>query len=135
MVPFSWFVILVLQSSHLEPMRSKFLILLLTATLTSPASLAQNCRKIRGRAILYRGDAFFEIWHVGTRHTFYLTDEASIHLVCRYFDCKSVDRQPALFADFTVCPTERYRRGASQPTIVRKVEHARVIPEWKGHDE
>jgi hypothetical protein len=91
---------------------------------------AQTCRQIHGRAVLYRGDGFFTIWHVGTHHIFMPVDKQSADLVCRYFDFESGDKQPALFADFTVCPTERYKPGAAQPVIVKKVEHPVVIPEW-----
>ncbi len=102
----------------------------LLLTLLVPIGSAQTCRLIHGRAILYRGDSFFTIWHVGTDHIFFLVDQPSIELVCRYFDCASGDKQPALFADFTVCPTKRYIAGAAQPVIVKKVEHPLVVPEW-----
>jgi len=95
-----------------------------------PAASAQSCFQIRGRAVSYRGDAFFEIWHVGTHHTFFPADKASEDLICRYFDCESPDRQPALFADFTICPAEPYTKGASQRAIVKSIQHPRVVPEW-----
>jgi len=89
----------------------------------------ETCFQIHGRAVWYRGDGFFAIWHVGTHHIFFPADQKSADLICQYFDCKSVDRQPALFADFTVCPTERYKPGAAQPVIVKKVLHPRVVPD------
>jgi hypothetical protein len=103
-------------------------ILLLTAII--PLGKAQSCHEIHGRAVQYRGDAFFEIWHVGTHHIFFPADSASADLICRYFDCENGNRQPALFADFTICPTEPYKQGAAQPAIVKSVQHPRVIPEW-----
>jgi hypothetical protein len=91
---------------------------------------AEPCRQIRGRAVWYRGDGFFAIWHIGTHHIFFPADKASGDLICQYFDCESGNRQPALFADFTVCPTEPYKAGAAQPAIVTKVQHPRVVPDW-----
>ncbi|HXE09402.1 MAG TPA: hypothetical protein VN612_15975 [Acidobacteriaceae bacterium] len=102
----------------------------LLLALLGPIGSAQTCRKIHGRAILYRGDGFFAIWHIGTDHIFMPSDKESADLVCQYFDCESGDEQPALFADFTVCPTKRYIHGAAQPAIVRKVEHPFVVAEW-----
>jgi hypothetical protein len=90
---------------------------------------AQRCFQIRGRAVLYRGDGFFTIWHVGTHHIFMPADKTSADFVCRYFDCENGDRQPALFADFTVCPVEPYKPGAAQAVVVKKVEHPRVVPD------
>jgi len=89
-----------------------------------------SCVLIRGRAIDYRGDGFFAIWHVGTHHIFFPADAKSADLICQYFDCESPDRQPALFADFTVCPTKPYQHGAAQPVIVKRVEHPVVFTDW-----
>jgi hypothetical protein len=95
-----------------------------------PVASAQSCFQIHGRAVLYRGDAFFAIWHIGTHHVFFPADQQSEDLICKYFDCASGDKQPALFADFTVCPTEPYEPGAAQSVIVKLVRHPRVVPEW-----
>jgi len=95
-----------------------------------PCRSAEPCREIHGRAILYRGDGFFSIWHIGTHHIFFPADKASADLVCQYFDCNTIDRQPTLFADFTVCPTEPYKAGAAQPAIVKRVQHPRVVLDW-----
>jgi len=103
--------------------------LVLLGALT-PAAPAQRCFQVRGRAVLYRGDGFFAIWHVGTHHVFFPADEHSADLVCRYLDCTDPDRSPALFADFTVCPTKPYTRGAAQPVVVKKVERPRVVRDW-----
>ena len=102
----------------------------LLLTLLVPIGSAQTCRKIHGRAIWYRGDGFFAIWHIGTHHIFTPVDKQSADLVCQYFDCENGDIQPALFADFTICPTEKYVQGASQNVIVKKVEHPVVVAEW-----
>lgn len=106
------------------------IVLLITVLPVRSATGAQKCFQIRGRAVLRRGDGFFEIWHVGTDHVFFPADQKSADLICRYFDCVSGDKQPALFADFTVCPTKPYVPGAAQPVIVKKVDHPRVAPEW-----
>jgi hypothetical protein len=95
-----------------------------------PAVQSQKCFDIHGRAVEYRGDGFFAIWHVGTHHSFYLYDNKSADLVCQYFDCESGDRQPALFADFTLCPFERHTAGAAQGAVVKAVEHPRVVTDW-----
>lgn len=94
------------------------------------AEQPQECFQIRGRAILYRGDGFFAIWHVGTHHIFYPADKASADLLCDYMDCTSPRRQPALFADMTVCPTEPYKKGWAQPVVVKSVTHYYVVPDW-----
>lgn len=98
-------------------------------TVAIPAS-AQECSVIRGRAVLYRGDGFFAIWHVGTHHIFFPADKASFDLLCRDMDCESSDKQPALFANFTVCPTKPFIPGAAQPVIVKRVQKPRVVPDW-----
>jgi hypothetical protein len=95
-----------------------------------PSAQAQKCFQIRGRAIWYRGDGFFAIWHVGTHHVFAPADKQSVDLVCEYFDCTSGDKEPALFADFTVCPIEPFVNGAAQAVIVKKVQHPHVVADW-----
>jgi hypothetical protein len=109
-------------------MRTILLSILLSAVM--PSANAQTCFEIHGRAVQYRGDAYFAIWHVGTHHEFFPADAASADLICRYFDCESPDRQPALFADFTICPTAPYEKGAGQPATVKSIRHPRVVPEW-----
>lgn len=110
-------------------MRTIPLYLALLATPTAH-SLAQACFQIHGRAVEYRGDGFFAIWHIGTHHIFSPADPKSADLICNYFDCESGDRQPALFADFTVCPTEHFVKGAAQLAKVTAVSHPFVIPDW-----
>ena len=105
---------------------------LIVLLIFAPFMRAEDCFKIHGRAVWWRGDAYFSIWHVGTNHSYFLMkdDIASINLICKYFDCDNGAVQPALFADFTVCPTEPFRKGAAQPVIVKKVEHPYVVPDW-----
>lgn len=98
---------------------------------TSPKNKQpEKCFQIRGRAILYRGDGVLAIWHVGTHHIFYPVGDKSWDLLCSYMDCKSPRKQPALFADMTVCPTEPFVKGAAQSAIVTKVTHYYVVPDW-----
>ena len=110
-------------------MRTISLCLVLFSVLT-PISPAQACFQIHGRAVDYRGDGYFAIWHIGTHHEFFLADQQSVDLVCKYFDCDSPDRQPALFADFTVCPTAPFVKGAAQAVKVTAVSHPFVVPDW-----
>lgn len=110
-------------------MRQILISVLLLISPAFPAS-AQACIQIHGRAVWYRGDGYFAIWHIGTRHEFYPTDASSINLLCKYFDCESGDRQPALFADFEICPSEPFREGAAQGAYVKAVRHPRVVADW-----
>ena len=114
-------------------MRKLFLSMLMLVGLV-PMVSGESCFQIHGRAVDYRGDAFFAIWHIGTHHEFFLVDKKSIDLVCQYFDCESPDRQPALFADFTLCPTKPFKAGAAQPAIVKNIEHPRVVSDWPVSD-
>ena len=50
----------------------------------------------------------------------------SLELIFRYLHYPKSDNQ-ALFADFTICPTERYKQGASQPAIVKRIRNAHVV--------
>lgn len=116
-------------------MRRVLICSLLLALLAGvPTALAAGstpkCFEIHGRAILYRGDGFFAIWHVGTHHVFFPADKASYDLLCSYMDCDSPRKQPALFADFLICPTKPYKKGSAQPVQVKKVTHPVVVPEW-----
>jgi hypothetical protein len=107
---------------------NRILILIGLTLLMAPGqfSSAEACRQIHGRAILYSGDSFLAIWHVGTHHTFFVVDETSSNLIFNYLHYPESDHQ-ALFADFTLCPTERYRQGASQPAIVKRIRNAHVV--------
>jgi hypothetical protein len=87
---------------------------------------AEPCQEIHGRAISYSGDAFLEIWHVGTHHTFFVVDQKSTELIESYLHYPESDDQ-ALFADFTVCPTENYKKGFSQPVIVKQIRNPRLV--------
>ncbi len=93
------------------------------------AVAAEPCREIHGRAIEYSGDGLLAIWHIGTHHTFFVVDVKSTELVEKFipYEYDPKDRQKELFADFTICPTEKFKQGASQPTLVTSIRHAHVI--------
>jgi hypothetical protein len=117
-------------STRVEDIDIKRIPILVTLTLLgilTPVSLAQTCREIHGRAISYSGDGFLEIWHIGTHHTFFVVDKKSSDLILNYLPYLGNDRQNALFADFTLCPTEKYKKGFSQPTIVKRIRNAHVV--------
>ena len=102
----------------------------LCLVLSAAARLAlatEPCSVIYGRATSYPGNGLLEIWHVGTHHTFYVIDQKSSQMILRYLPYLGGDRYQSLFADFTICPTENYREGASQPIIVKRIEHSRVV--------
>jgi len=90
-------------------------------------SQAEPCREFHGRAILYSGDSFLEIWHIGTHHTFFVVDNKSTELILKYIPDEGDEYLKELFAEFTICPTARYRKGASQPMIVKGIQHPRVV--------
>jgi hypothetical protein len=112
MRPISFFVILMILSGHCQ---------------------AQSCLTIHGRARFYSGDGQLRIWHVGTHHEFAIYDEKSSNMLLGFLCPKEGDcptNSPSLFADFTVCPTEKFRQGAAQPATVRSIRHPVVVP-WK----
>ena len=88
---------------------------------------AEPCRVIHGRAIEYTGDGFLAIWHIGTHHTFYVVDEKSTDLILERMHFSIDDSDKALFADFTVCPTAPFKRGASQQTRVTQLRNAHIV--------
>jgi hypothetical protein len=100
------------------------LILMLLIVLGASAR-SEPCREIHGRAILNSGDSFLAIWHIGTHHTFFVVDEKSSDLILDYLHYPESDHQ-ALFADFTLCPTAKFKQGASQQTIVKRIRHAHI---------
>jgi hypothetical protein len=97
--------------------------LLIAALLIFPLSAfaADSCTVIHGRARLYSGDSQLRIWHVGTHHDFE-PDETSWDMVMGWLN-EGTTKIPAdnvmLFGNFTVCPTEPFRKGA--------VQHAKII--------
>ncbi len=106
----------------------RLIAVLAIASLLMPkhCSSAEPCREVHGRAISYSGDGFLEIWHVGTHHTFFVVDEKSTDLILSHLHYPESDHK-ALFADFTVCPTEPYKEGFSQPVIVKQIRNPRLV--------
>jgi hypothetical protein len=98
--------------------------LLLPIVLATPSS-AEPCREIHGRAVLYTGDGQLAIWHVGTHHMFLILDDGSYKLLSKYMPIDALPEagSKALFADFTICPTEKYVPGAAQPAIVTRIRN------------
>jgi len=107
--------------------RTAILVILALLGIQVSVSQAQVCREIHGRAISYSGDGFLEIWHIGTHHTFFVVDEKSTDLIMDFIPYRGSDHQDALFADFTICPTDEYRKGASQATIIKRIRKAHVV--------
>jgi hypothetical protein len=87
---------------------------------------AEPCQTIRGRAVLYSGDSYLEIWHVGTHHTFFVVDDKSTDLILETMHYNVNGPLQGLFADFTICPTSPFRQGHAQAAIVKHIENARV---------
>ena len=94
-------------------------------------SQAEPCREIHGRAILYSGDSFLEIWHIGTHHTFFVVDDKSTDLILNYIPYEGDEHLKALFAYFTICPTAPYLKGGSQATIVKDIRHPHIVVDPK----
>jgi hypothetical protein len=88
---------------------------------------AEPCQKIRGRAVEYSGDSYLEIWHVGTRHTFFVVDGKSTDLILETMHYKVDGPLKALFGDFTICPTAPFQQGHAQAGIVKRIENPRVV--------
>src|ERR1700761_6228925 len=102
----------------------------LTSVGTTRATLP--CQKIHGRAHFYAGDTQFTIWHIGTHHIFFWSeDDHSWDRVETLM--KRPGDQPhdwwsrELYGDFVVCPTARFHEGAAQPALVRAVTHAHLV--------
>jgi hypothetical protein len=112
----------------------RFALLLGLFLLSSAACAAptEPCREIHGRAILYTGDGQLSIWHIGTHHIFMILDDESYSLLAQYMPIEALPEagSKALFADFTICPTEKYVRGAAQPAVVKNIKHPHVVPRW-----
>jgi hypothetical protein len=92
------------------------------------AHAAEPCRVIYGRADYYSGDGQMFIWHIGTHHNFWVLDDKSQNMIFHYIPYKpNTDSSKSLFADFTICPTTKYKPGAAQFTKVVRIERPRVV--------
>ena len=91
---------------------------------------------IRGRAHSYGGDGQLRIWHVGTHHDF-TPDASSRDAVIEWLqsgvskseqvELASPLSQLYLYADFMVCPTEPFVKGAVQEAKVRRATHRHYV--------
>ncbi|MGD0347014.1 MAG: hypothetical protein ABSA85_09665 [Terracidiphilus sp.] len=105
----------------------RYLLLFCLIVLSNSSSLpaAEPCQKIHGRARLYTGDGQLFIWHIGTRHEFWIEDDPSWDLIFKYIPNGG---GKDLFADFTVCPTRPFRKGAAQPATVKEIRNPHLVP-------
>jgi hypothetical protein len=105
-------------------------IALALALAATTALAAPPCQQIHGRAHLYMGDGQLRIWHIGTRHDFEPSDLSSTDKIRHFLDDDKDWTAPSrryLFAEFTVCPTERFKEGSVQRVTIEKIRHPRVI--------
>jgi len=106
--------------------------------LTTPlAFAAEPCQSFHGRALYYSADGQLRIWHIGTHHTFEPPDMPGPNpdyepswdrLMTLLLDGSHDPDSHALFADFVVCPTEPFRKGATQKAIIQSIRHPHVVP-------
>jgi hypothetical protein len=97
----------------------------------------EGCMTLHGRANFYGGAAQLRIWQIGTHHE-YEHDESSFDTVMDWLiaGVKPSERKnyaiPAsavfLFADFVVCPTEPFKKGAVQEAKVKSAIHRHYVP-------
>jgi hypothetical protein len=98
----------------------------------------EPCRKIHGRAHYYFADGQFRLWYIGTHHEFsliysdyadrdYPTDEKILDMLRAGITQPIGISDNDLFADFLVCPTERYRKGATQQAYVKAMYHPHIV--------
>ena len=110
--------------------------LLLVFLSASRATASDPCVIVHGRASLSGADLQLRIWRVGTHHE-YEPDDSSWDRVIRWLNAgvsksdKEAYAIPAssvfLFADFTLCPTERLREGAVQRAHVVSMKHPHYL--------
>lgn len=104
------------------------LLILILVTTTSPLHAAGDCVVIHGRAHYYCGDGNLRIWHIGTHHE-YEPDNSSWDRVVHWIEVGENQAEkeslacPAgainLYADFLICPTEPFKKGAVQHVVVK----------------
>ncbi len=106
--------------------------------LTSTSAFAtEPCQSFRGRALYYSADGQFRIWHIGTHHTFEPPDMPGPNpdyepswdrLMTILLAGRQNPDDNAVFADFVVCPTEPFRKGAAQEATIKSIRHPHVVP-------
>lgn len=110
------------------------LVCILAATALQGA--AEKCEVIHGRAHYYCGDGNLRIWQIGTHHEFE-PDSSSWERVTHWLDTATTEAekkkyacpvgQVYLYADFLICPTEPFRKGAVQHAVVKSATHRRYV--------
>jgi hypothetical protein len=103
---------------------------------TGQIRAADECTTIHGRASLTGGDLQLRIWQIGTRHEFEPVGSSG-ETVVGWLEAgvSEKDKQayyiPAstvyLFADFLICPTESFKKGAVQRAEVKSATHRRYV--------
>lgn len=109
----------------------KIAVVCLLLTLSSEAQTTESCKVIHGRARLYCGDGQLRIWHIGTRHDFE-PDDSSWQRVEGWLEAGAkptgaCQDNADLFADFLICPTEPYKKGAVQKAKVKAASHRHYV--------
>jgi hypothetical protein len=110
-------------------------IMFFVAMFASSISAQEPCRVIPGRAHKY-SDGPLRIWHIGTHHD-YQPDESSWQRVEAWIEAgvAPYDRRTSgtpystvdLYADFLICPTQPFKRGAVQSASVKNATHRRYV--------
>ena len=112
------------------------LLVCVIAAAGSRAYATENCVTIHGRAHYYCGDANLRIWHIGT-HPEFEPDESSFDHVIEWLEAgvkESAKQELArpdgtvnLYADFLVCPTEPFKKGAVQHAVFKSATNRRYV--------
>jgi hypothetical protein len=112
---------------------ARIAIVCLLLSLSSEAQTTESCKIVHGRARLYCADGQLRIWHVGTHHD-YTPDESSWENVVGWLKAGVKPREDNaclatdLYADFLICPTEPFKKGAVQRAKVKAAYHRHYVP-------
>ena len=108
--------------------------LLLCAASISQA--AESCMTVHGRLRQNGGDGWLYIWHIGTHHDF-TPDDSSRGLASEWLQkklsesdlkrCSAATCGYDLSADFFLCPTEPYKKGAAQRAKIVGAVHRHYV--------
>jgi hypothetical protein len=85
---------------------------------------------------MYCGDGQLRIWHIGTHHDF-TPDESSWDMVVGWLEDRATESDKKeyacyagandLYADFLLCPTGPYKKGAVQEVKVVSATRRRYV--------
>ncbi len=102
--------------------------------LSTYAGASESCKVIHGRAH-HATDGGPRIWAFGTHHEYEAADVASAERIDKWLGGgpSKADWEKAaaplsyvyLYADFLVCPTEPFRKGAVQLAKIKSANHMR----------